>query len=99
MVRPTQVLVPPKQFSRGRPAVLTEIKTTPAPHPLPRTWLRALANSITITFREHGWQKHEKRRVHHPTGNPRSNPRPTSSVHRSALLTNTETLEIGRAHV
>lgn len=72
---------------------MTTIKTSPPPNPLPATWLRAIANSITITFREHGWQKHEKRRVHHPTGNPRSNPRPTSSVHRSALLTNTETLE------
>lgn len=72
---------------------MTTIKTSPPPNPLPATWLRAIANSITITFREHGWQKHEKRRVHHPTGNPRINPRPTSNVHRSALLTSTETLE------
>lgn len=80
--------------------MLTEIKTTPAPHPLPRTWLRAIANSITTEFRrtkretnQPGWIPARALRAWHPTGNPQPKGSRTGSIPRTPLLDNTELLE------
>lgn len=76
--------------------MLTKVKTMPAPNPLPSTWLRAIANSITTEFRATGWRKYKLSRAHHPTGNPRTGAdRVTTSVPKSDLLSNTEIIEEG----
>lgn len=90
-VRPKTLTGVPNQHTREAPRVLTKVRTHPAPNPLPHTWLRAIANSITLAFRETGWRKYRTSRAIHPTGNPRTgNDRITSGVARSPLLSNTE---------
>src|SRR5690625_3239210 len=97
---PRRCLCLPNSLAEGGPAVLTEIKTTPAPHPLPRTWLRAIANSITTEFRrtkretnQPGWIPARALRAWHPTGNPQPKGSRTGSIPRTPLLDNTELLE------
>lgn len=76
--------------------MLTKVRTHPAPDPLPSTWARAVANSITSEFRTTGWRKYKLSRAHHPTGNPRTgSDRITSGVQRTPLLSNTELIEEG----
>lgn len=78
----------------------TTVKTSPAPNPLPSTWLRAIANSITAEFRrikkstgQSGWSITTETRAWHPTGAPRGNGLSTTGViPRSNLLSNTEVI-------
>lgn len=72
----------------------TTVKTSPAPNPLPNTWLRAIANSITTAHRENkGWLPHTEKRAWHPTGAPRGNGiTTTGTIPRSGLLNTTEVI-------
>lgn len=67
--------------------------THAAPNPLPRNWLRLLANEMVREFRRTGWRTHKTSRAWNPTGNPRATYGSASPVARSKLLTNTETFE------
>lgn len=77
------------------------VKTSPAPNPLPSTWLRAIANSITAEFRRHdpphknrGWQEAKTLRALHATGRPAGHSlRTTATIPRTPYLTNTELID------